>query len=290
MNWKRLAATAALLAASGFAALDAAQTSGQKEEFTAVAIVNNNLSSGAGTIIINVDRWSTDNEQTALVETLTGNRNRRTVFVVGIVRDLIGLFAYMDLDAVNRLMREGPVISGGYLQVDAAQASELYAHLKSTPGIGSVTISDVARRSFEETLATVISTVTTMFGVFGAAIAFAVIYNNSRIAFAERARELGSLHVLGFSHAEMAEIVLGEMAILTAIAIPVGLLAGRLLGALVVVLFSTELARIPLVIAPSTNGAADSTSSVRASTIFSSASDRPASSAMMPSARETAWA
>jgi hypothetical protein len=71
MNWKRLAATAALLATSGFAALDAAQTSGQKEEFTAIAIVNNNLASGAGTIIINVDRWSTDNEQKTLVETLT---------------------------------------------------------------------------------------------------------------------------------------------------------------------------------------------------------------------------
>jgi putative ABC transport system permease protein len=190
------------------------------------------------------------------IDVLEGARPSRLTTVADIVTEYLGLAAYMDLDAVNRLMREGPVISGGYLQVDAAQASELYAHLKSTPGIGSVTISDVARRSFEETLATVISTVTTMFGVFGAAIAFAVIYNNSRIAFAERARELGSLHVLGFSHAEMAEIVLGEMAILTAIAIPVGLLAGRLLGALVVVLFSTELARIPLVIAPSTNGAA----------------------------------
>jgi putative ABC transport system permease protein len=95
-----------------------------------------------------------------------------------------------------------------------------------------------------------------MFAVFGAAIAFAVIYNNNRIAFAERARELGSLHVLGFSHSEMAEILLGEMAMLTLIGLPVGVLAGRALGGLVIALFSTELARIPLVIAPATNGIA----------------------------------
>jgi putative ABC transport system permease protein len=119
-----------------------------------------------------------------------------------------------------------------------------------------VTVSDAARKSFEETLAAVINTVTLMFGVFGAAIAFGVIYNNNRIAFAERARELGSLHVLGFSHGEMAEILLGEMAVLTLLGLPLGVLAGRALGGLVIVLFSTELARIPLVIAPATNGTA----------------------------------
>jgi putative ABC transport system permease protein len=67
---------------------------------------------------------------------------------------------------------------------------------------------------------------------------------------------LGSLHVLGFSHLEMAEILLGEMAVLTALALPLGVVAGHALGALVVGLFSTELARIPLVIAPATNGTA----------------------------------
>jgi putative ABC transport system permease protein len=95
-----------------------------------------------------------------------------------------------------------------------------------------------------------------MFAIFGAAIAFAVIYNSNRIAFAERARELGSLHVLGFSHIEMAEILLGEMAVLTVLGLPLGVVAGHALGALVVGLFSTELARIPLVIAPATNGTA----------------------------------
>ena len=47
-----------------------AQTHGQKEEFTAVAIANNTVQTGAGTVLISVDRWSTSAERDTLVSTL----------------------------------------------------------------------------------------------------------------------------------------------------------------------------------------------------------------------------
>src|SRR4051812_45148240 len=47
-----------------------AQTLGEPEQFTAVAIVNNNLGSGAGTVLLRVDRWSTEAERTRLINTL----------------------------------------------------------------------------------------------------------------------------------------------------------------------------------------------------------------------------
>ena len=43
---------------------------GQPEEFNAVAIVNNNLGSGAGRVIMRVDRWSTEAERTRLTAAL----------------------------------------------------------------------------------------------------------------------------------------------------------------------------------------------------------------------------
>jgi hypothetical protein len=46
------------------------QTNTPKENFTAVAIVNNNVASGAGTVLFNVTRWSTDEERQRLVDTL----------------------------------------------------------------------------------------------------------------------------------------------------------------------------------------------------------------------------
>jgi hypothetical protein len=47
-----------------------AQTLGEPEDFTAIAIVNNNLASGAGTVLIRVTRWSTEMERMRLIETL----------------------------------------------------------------------------------------------------------------------------------------------------------------------------------------------------------------------------
>jgi len=60
-------AIAALLSASSWVA---AQTSGEKEEFDAVAMVNNNIASGAGRVQIQITRWSTGGERTKLVDTL----------------------------------------------------------------------------------------------------------------------------------------------------------------------------------------------------------------------------
>jgi hypothetical protein len=55
-------AGAAVAALSGV--LSHAQTLGEPEEFTAIAIKNNNLGSGAGTVLIKVTRWSTEAERT----------------------------------------------------------------------------------------------------------------------------------------------------------------------------------------------------------------------------------
>lgn len=52
------------------AAAAVGQTIGEKESFTAVAIVNNNLASGAGTVLMEVTRWSTEAQREQLAEAL----------------------------------------------------------------------------------------------------------------------------------------------------------------------------------------------------------------------------
>jgi hypothetical protein len=56
-----------------------AQTSGEKEDFTAVAIVNNIVRSGAGTVLISIERWSTDSERERLVSTLRNKGPRALI-------------------------------------------------------------------------------------------------------------------------------------------------------------------------------------------------------------------
>lgn len=65
----------ALVAALGLAALLSgstvpAQTLGEREEFTATAVVNNNLGAGIGRVIMRVTRWSTEAERGLLTRTL----------------------------------------------------------------------------------------------------------------------------------------------------------------------------------------------------------------------------
>ena len=52
-----------------------------------------------------------------------------------------------------------------------------------------------------------------MLTLFASVIAVGVVYNNARIALAERTWELASLRVLGFTRAEVSGLLLGEMAI-----------------------------------------------------------------------------
>jgi hypothetical protein len=62
---------AAVLAGSGAAA----QTNGEREEFSAAAIRSDNLGSGADRVIMRVTRWSTEAERSKLVPLLLKNDN-----------------------------------------------------------------------------------------------------------------------------------------------------------------------------------------------------------------------
>jgi putative ABC transport system permease protein len=87
-----------------------------------------------------------------------------------------------------------------------------------------------------------------------------VVYNGARIALSERATELASLRVLGFTKTEVGWMLLGEQAILTTVGIPLGCAIGYGVAAIVVAAFNTQLFRIPLVVtAPSLAWASGST-------------------------------
>ena len=75
-----------------------------------------------------------------------------------------------------------------------------------------------------------------------------------RITLSERGRELASLRVLGFSRYEVSYILLGELAVLTFLAIPLGCVLGYGLSWYMTALFETDLYRIPMVIERSTFG------------------------------------
>lgn len=182
------------------------------------------------------------------VEILEGDRRVRHVVVSARVDEPIGESAYMELSALNRLLGEGGTLSGAFLRVDAREAGALYATLKRTPAVGAVNIREVMLASFEETVGRTFGVFTTILVLFASVIAAAMVYNGARVSLSERARELGSLRILGFRRGEAASMLLAEQAVTTVLAIPLGLALGVAACALISRAYESELFRLPLTI------------------------------------------
>ena len=187
-------------------------------------------------------------------EALEGRRPTRSVYVSSVVQQYLGVGAFMSLAALNRLMQEGPNISGAWLKVDQTQLTRFYSKVRETPSIAGLSIRKAAMESFQKILADSIVQITIANIGFAALIAFGVVYNSARISLSERARELASMRVLGFTHREISAILLGELSILIFAAIPIGYLMGYGLASAIVVGLDTELFRIPLIIDRETYG------------------------------------
>ncbi|GAB6059713.1 ABC transporter permease [Desulfonatronum parangueonense] len=188
--------------------------------------------------------------ETVEVELLEGRRERLTVPVTGMVREFTGASAYMRLDALNRILREGQAVSGAYLAVDPEQRGEVLRRLKDSPRVAGVTDRQAAILNFYDTMADMVLTFAFFSTLLAGSIAFGVVYNSARIALTERSREMASLRVLGFTRSEIGFILLGEMAVLTIAAIPVGFLIGIGLIAYIVQGIDSELYRIPMILEP----------------------------------------
>jgi putative ABC transport system permease protein len=132
--------------------------------------------------------------------------------------------------------------------VDPARLPDLYARLKALPRVAGIALTAASYESFKKIMAQNFEIITTFNVAFAGIIAFGVVYNAARISLSERSRELASLRVLGFTIGEISLILLGELALLTLLGLPLGFLVGWGLSELVLVLFHNEVYRFPLVI------------------------------------------
>ena len=183
-----------------------------------------------------------------MIEPLEGDRQPRETTVAGLVDDMMGLNAWMEIGALGRLLGDGGALSGAHLRLDRRELDRLYRDFKQTPAIKGLLIPEAMRRNFDETLARTIGSSTTVTILLACILAFGLVYNGARIALSERGRELASLRVLGFTRGEIATMLLGEQAILTLLAIPLGWLSGYGLCGLMMNAVDTELIRLPLVL------------------------------------------
>ncbi|TAN43488.1 MAG: ABC transporter permease [Nitrospirae bacterium] len=186
------------------------------------------------------------------VEVLEGSRPVLQVPVAGLAKQYIGLMGFMDISALNRLMKEGSAISGAYLATDARYQQQIYRKLVETPRVAGVVVRKEEIKNFYATQAEALLFFTFIATILGGIIAFGVVYNSARISLAERSRELASLRVLGYTRGEISYIFLGELALLTLVSILPGFFIGKGICVYVARALESDLFRIPVVIEPKT--------------------------------------
>ena len=186
------------------------------------------------------------------VEVMEGRRPVLSIPIRGLVTDFAGVAAYMDINALRRLMHEGDTVNGAYLSLDHDRWDDFMKEVKDTPRAAVVMVKQDQLTAFRNTTAQSIGLIRKLYFVLAVIVAFGVVYNSSRIALSERSRELATLRVVGFNLNEVRGVLIGELSILVLGAIPVGLLLGRGLALLIMSSFSTETVRLPIVIQSST--------------------------------------
>lgn len=185
-------------------------------------------------------------------ETLEGRRRTLVLRLSGLVGEPFGMQAYLPLEKLNRLLGDGERMSGAVLAVDADALPGLLMQLQRRPQVATVEQRVIAIRNFYESMANMILVFTLVATAFGVVVTAGVVYSSARVSLSEHARDLASLRVLGYTRPEIVYLLLGELALLTALALPLGYALGHGLIEVMVYGFDSDLFRIPHHVSPAT--------------------------------------
>ena len=156
------------------------------------------------------------------IDLLEGQHRTVSLPITALVEDYFGMQGMMEAATLARLMREAPAVSAVNVSLDTSKLGEFYKAIKNLPTVAGLALQRLSLVNFRQEMAVIVTTMATIYTGLAALIAFGVVYNSARISLSERARELASVRVLGFTEAEVLRILLLELALLTVLAQPIG--------------------------------------------------------------------
>ena len=189
---------------------------------------------------------------TVQMELLSPPRETLTLPVSAIIRQGLGGDAHMSAPALFAAMRAAPRVNQIHLRVDPLQMPALQAQIKALPAVAGFSDWTELRRQFDAAMQEGMLTMVMIYTLIGVLIAIGVVYNAARIQVSERSHELASLRVLGFTRTEVGFVLVGEMMLLTLVALPLGWGMGYVFAQGMVDAVSTDVVQLPFVISRKT--------------------------------------
>jgi len=202
------------------------------------------------------DRLQVDVGAAVSVEILEGRRRKQDATVTSLVDEIVGMTAYMQIDVLDHLSGEGDAVSAAALYVEPSAMTSVGQRFKELPVVASLSMKSLTVNAFLEKIANLVLVSAGILTAFAVIIAAGVVYNAARIALQERAWELASLRVLGFTRDEVSRLLFAELAIELALGIPIGFVFSRQLIDLLARVHSGETFQVPPIIGASTYGMA----------------------------------
>jgi putative ABC transport system permease protein len=186
------------------------------------------------------------------LDVMQGTRTHADLVVAAFSHELLQMPVHMEREALNRLLGEGDALSGARLLIDASQRDAVLRQLKQTPRVAEALEIGPVISYVRGNFARNVLFFTSITAALAAAIAVGVVYNNARIALAERAWDLASLRVLGATRGEVSRLLLGELGAELLLALPLGCLMGFGLAWSILTLSAQQEMQLPFAIQPRT--------------------------------------
>ncbi|MDD4564674.1 MAG: FtsX-like permease family protein [Eubacteriales bacterium] len=157
--------------------------------------------------------------------------------IKGVIRQSLGMNAYMDIDTMGKLLLEKNVINGVYMDSKDPDINDKLIRAANIATIMS--IADM-RNVYEQYMTMMMVSIGVMV-VFSGALGFSIVYNTTIVSLSEREMEFSSLRVLGFSKRKIFLLILRENNILMILGIIFGIPLGFLMSEYSSVAFSTDI-------------------------------------------------
>ncbi len=171
------------------------------------------------------------------VKSYITDRSALSIPVSGIIKQTLGMNAYMEIDEMRDVLLEKGLITGVLVNShDRAISDKL---LKAT-NIATIMSARDMRAIYEDYMNMIFMSISFML-VFSGIIGFCVVYIATMVSINEREGEFSSLRVLGFTKAEIFGMIRGENNIITAAGILIGIPVGKMFCQYSGLAFSTDI-------------------------------------------------
>lgn len=184
------------------------------------------------------------------VEVTQGRRMQFDLKVVQVADLWVGSSGYIELTALGRLLQEPGRISGAHLRLQPDRTDAFNAAVAERPALAGLSHVRQAEASMRQTFSQGSGFMSTLFLTFAGMMAAGVAYATASVTLAEQQRDLATLQVLGYTRWQVSYVMLGELALLTLLALPLGLWVGYGFALWLMGTMSNELFTFPMVVDP----------------------------------------